>query len=354
MTALTDDSLLIDIRSCRYRVMIGVGGIGSGSFFLLNGNETLGREESRSGRFIEKDDYCKLHIISHYVKALLGPAFDVHPIGRVGKDEVGAKLIREMREAGLSLEHIGVDGARHTLFSFCFLYPDRSGGNLTTDDSACSALGPEDVAAAEPLFRSSSGMGVALAVPEVPLVARAALLKLGATHRFLRVASFTTGEMQEVLSSGILRDVDLLCINLEEAASALGRGIEAADSDRLAADAAAAFAAINPGIQVAITHGKKGSYIWDGTGMASLPALRVEAVSTAGAGDAFTAGVIAGMVAGLPLRQAQHLATLTGACSVTSPHTINKGLGRASLLEIARANPGFIPSDVLRLLEAGI
>ena len=50
--------------------MIGTGGVGSGSFFALDGNQTLGREESRGGRFLDCQDYCKLHIISHYVKVL--------------------------------------------------------------------------------------------------------------------------------------------------------------------------------------------------------------------------------------------------------------------------------------------
>ena len=67
-----DDCLNIDMENCRYRAMIGTGGIGMGNFFALKGNHTLGREESRSGRFIERRDYCKLHIVSHYVKTLLG------------------------------------------------------------------------------------------------------------------------------------------------------------------------------------------------------------------------------------------------------------------------------------------
>ena len=43
-------------------------------FFALDGNHTLGREESRSGHFLDRRDYCKLHIVSHYVCRLLGPA----------------------------------------------------------------------------------------------------------------------------------------------------------------------------------------------------------------------------------------------------------------------------------------
>ncbi|HKT69754.1 MAG TPA: hypothetical protein VJP83_09970, partial [Terriglobales bacterium] len=70
-----------------YRRLIGIGGIGSGIFFALDGNHTLGREESRFGRLLDIRDYCKLHIISHYVARLLGAgpggAFRVIPIGKV-------------------------------------------------------------------------------------------------------------------------------------------------------------------------------------------------------------------------------------------------------------------------------
>ena len=55
-----------------YRRMIAIGGIGSGIFFALDGNHTLGRDESRLGRLLDIRDYCKLHIISHYVARLLG------------------------------------------------------------------------------------------------------------------------------------------------------------------------------------------------------------------------------------------------------------------------------------------
>jgi len=55
-----------------FRQLVGVGGIGTGLFFELEGNHTLGRNESRPARFLSIRDYCKLHIISHYVAVLLG------------------------------------------------------------------------------------------------------------------------------------------------------------------------------------------------------------------------------------------------------------------------------------------
>jgi hypothetical protein len=50
-------------RDLRFHTLIGTGGIGTGSFFQLRGDHTLGREESRGGRFLDRRDYCKLHIV---------------------------------------------------------------------------------------------------------------------------------------------------------------------------------------------------------------------------------------------------------------------------------------------------
>ncbi len=212
--------LRIDPDNCRYRAVIGVGGIGSGTFFALNGDHTLGREKSRGGRFLDRRDYCKLHIISHYVHTLLGSTFSTIPIGKVGDDDVGTKLLAEMEEIGMSVQYVERCPGQQTLFSFCLIYPDGSGGNVTTDDSACSKVDASSVLKAEPEFIRLDGRGVALAAPEVPLDARRALLKLGTKYHFFRVASFTSGEMVTAMEMGILSDVDLLAINIDEAAVA--------------------------------------------------------------------------------------------------------------------------------------
>ncbi|HXF62746.1 MAG TPA: hypothetical protein VNK95_14075, partial [Caldilineaceae bacterium] len=180
----------LNTRQRRYQALIGAGGIGSGTFFALNGNHTLGREESRSGRFMNRRDYCKLHITAHYVATLLGPGFTTIPLGKVGDDAAGRQLLHEMEAAGLDLRHVAVVPGAQTLYSFCFIYPDGSGGNLTVDDSACAHVDPAFIAQAEADFAAFAGRGIALAMPEVPIAARVALLALGARYRFLRAASF--------------------------------------------------------------------------------------------------------------------------------------------------------------------
>jgi sugar/nucleoside kinase (ribokinase family) len=150
----------------------------------------------------------------------------------------------------------------------------------------------------------------------------------------------------------ILAHVDLLCINLDEARSALRQPAGEGDPGTLVERTVRTLTAINPGILISITHGRQGSYVWDGSALTYLVAYPVEVASSAGAGDAFTSGMIAGVVSGFPCSEAQHLATLAGSYSVTSPDTIHKGLNRSTLLALARNGSSDLSPDVLSFLEA--
>ncbi len=306
----------------RFRGLVGTGGIGHGSFMLLEGNQTLGREESRSARLLDRRDYCKLHIICHYLKVLLGSDFRVYPVGRVGDDDAGSRLFAEMKAVGMDLDLVrAVPGAR-TLYSFCLVYPDGSGGNLTSVDSASSRVDPAAVREATPVLRALGRGGVALAVPEVPLPTRRAILESATEHGLFRAASFTTEEMEEVRETGLLSMVDLCAMNLEEAAAA-------ARTDSRSAPAAAAEKAISvicrdfPSLMLSVTAGAAGSWSRDRSGIVFDPAIPVQVEGTSGAGDAHFSGLLAGLAAGLDLAEAQQLATVVAAASVTSVHTIH-------------------------------
>jgi sugar/nucleoside kinase (ribokinase family) len=344
--------LKIALHNSRFQALIGVGGIGSGTFFALSGNHTLGREESRSGRFLEARDYCKLHIIAHYVQTLLGSPFVTLPIGKVGDDEVGHRLLAEMRAAGLDLSHVQVCPGLQTLYAICFIYPDGTGGNLTTDQSACAQVDAGQVAQAASEFMQYAGRGIALVLPEVPLAAREKLLELGTAHRFFRVASFTSAEMWPAIEANLMGKLDLLAMNRDEAAAVVGMSAE--DSYPLALVEATInkLRDINPHLLASITAGKEGSWSWDGKALLHVPALPAEVVSTAGAGDAHISGIIVGLVAGLTLSQAQELGTLVAALSVTSPHTIHLGIERDSLRDFASRRQAPLTEAVQSLLEA--
>jgi len=345
-------SLNVNISACRYQAMLGVGGIGTGVFFALNGEHTLGREESRSGHFIDRRDYCKLHIIAHYVQTLLGAEFVILPIGKVGTDEAGGRLLHEIGAVGIDLRHTQSVPGSQTLYSFCFIYPDGSGGNLTTDNSACDQLEPEDVSRAEVDFSRFQARGIALAAPEVPLAARRKLLELGTQYHFLRVAAFNSAEILPALEMELLTITDLLALNRDEAAAVAGIKPENELPRTIVDQALAKLRTINPSLQVLITAGKEGSWSWDGKSLRHLPAFPTRVVSTAGAGDAFLAGVISGLAADLPLHLAQELGAMVAALSVTSPHTINPEIDRTSLLSVSSEFSLPLSETVKHLLQA--
>ena len=107
----------------------------------------------------------------------------------------------------------------------------------------------------------------------------------------------------------------------------------------------------NKKIMVSITAGKQGSWCWDGHQLNSFPAIRTEAISTAGAGDAFFSGILCGLALGICLFDAQQLASLVAGLSVTSPDTIHKGVDRHSLYKFLKTSDLTFSDTVIKLLE---
>ena len=338
-----------------YAGMIGVGGIGTGLFFALEGNATLGRNESRPGHLLDVRDYCKLHIISHYLAKLLGAgspgsSFRVLPIGKVGADPAGRRLMDEMRDAGVDLTFVETVPDRPTLLSVCFQYPDGSGGNITTSESAASTLAVEEVDRALDPAPMEGGGYVALAVPEAPLAARRRLLERATEQGAFRAGSFTTAEIAAARSSGMLGMLDLLSMNEDEAQLLSGMPLDPVDPLPLLRACEQACAAQRGDVSLVVTAGKLGAFGYFRGKVDYCPAVEVAVESTAGAGDALLSGVIAGLIAGLPLiiprsqrkrlqdrplASALDFGVLVAGFSVTSPHTIHPDLTLDSVVAFA-------------------
>ena len=348
-----------------WRGLIGTGGIGSGLFFTLEGNQTLGRNESRPARMLDSRDYCKLHIIAHYVAVLMGAngasGFHVLPVGRIGDDSGGRSLIEEMRAAGMDTRRVGVAPDRPTTLSVCFQYPDGCGGNITASDSASSAVTPQDIDDAAGLLNSPRSGYIALAVPEVPLAARFQLLRRAGEWGALRVANFTSSEMEDAIAAGIFESVDLLAINEDELAALIGCALRPDGLEEALRLCATTLLARQPRMRIVVTAGRQGAFAFDGGRWNHRPALPETPVSTAGAGDALIAGVMCALctgapliddepdrttLAGAPLETALDFGVLLAAYKITSRHTIHPAADLDSLLEFA-ASRGVVFSGPL-------
>lgn len=323
---------------------MGVGGIGAGMVFALEGNHDLGRNESRPGRLLDARDYCKLHIVAHYPAVLLGArAFRVIPVGRIGEDAVGARLRREMENAGMDTRFVETMPGAPTLFSVCFQYPDGSGGNVTTSVSAAATLGAADVDRAAPLLDART---IALAVPEAPLPARLHLLALAGGQGALRVAAFTSLEMNAARDA--LGHVDLLAMNEDEAGALVGAPFPDGEPRAFLDRCAATVTAQGPAARIVVTAGRRGAWAFEKGRWSHSPALPVEAASTAGAGDALLGGVLTGLAVGLPLDSALGLGTAAAAFAVASPHTIPDGLTLDALMAFAARHGAPLSSETAR------
>ena len=339
-----------------YRQIVGVGGIGTGIFFALEGNHTLGRNESRSGELLDVKDYCKLHIVLYYVAKLLGarPAgspFHVVPVGNVGDDEAGRRLLQEMTDVGMDVSHVRPIAGKPTLFSVCFQYPDGQGGNITTSNSAAAALTSTNLDNVLPdLFAGTGKRTIALAVPEVPLAVRRHFLELATRAGAFRAASFVAAEILAARESGLFSRLDLVALNETEAAELVGCELSP-EGNELFIDACLEFLhSGRPELRLIVTAGKGGAYAFADGRYNYRPALSVKVVSSAGAGDALLGGVLASLACGIPLLRPGHenlpdrpletaldMGVLLASYKCQSPHTIHPSASLEALAEFAHA-----------------
>jgi len=249
--------------------------------------------------------------------------------------------------------------------SVCIQYPDGSGANLTARDSAAESLTAADVDRCRPLLEHDGARVVALAVPEVPLPVRDHLLALATGHAALRVGSFTPAEIGPARAAGMFSRVDLVALNEDEAAVLAGEPFDHLRPHTFLQSCAAALRAYQPCLRIVVTAGKRGAYASDGDAWIHRPAPAVQVASTAGAGDALLAGIIAAMAAGLPfvppaahvqgweITSALDFGVLLAAYSVTSPHTIHPGADLPSLLSFAKGLGAGIPASIVRHVTTG-
>ena len=333
--------------------VVGTGGVGIGILFQLLENRPLGRNESRPALLTEARDFCKLHIILHYV-ALFGET-PVYAISCVGNDENGTALLRIMNDAGIHTDFVRTVDTKRTMYSVCYQFPDGAGGNLTSCNGANDLVSEEDVAR---FFASpaAKGAGMVLAAPEVPLASRLRLLREGRARDCFNVASVLCEEVVEFNERDGFSLVDLLAINRDEAQAiaALSSGRD----DQLIRTCKEYLFQKNPEMILVITLGDQGSYTCFHDSVLYTPAIQAPVVNTAGAGDCFLGTMMAGLLCGLPvlsdandpqtLSTAQELASLAAAKKVGAQDSIDFTLDREALYAFAGQHQYSFSPEILK------
>lgn len=323
----------------RYTKIIGTGGIGTGVLFLMDGDRALERSESRQAVLSGARDYCKQHIILHYIAKTLSGHAKVYAIGMVGSDTQGKRVKEEMCEAGIDTTMVVETKQYPTMYSVCLQYPDNTAGNVTARNSACSLV--NEALIDEQLNRNGIQIDpktIILAAPEVSVAARLHLLRMGKKNGAFCVASLVVDEAESFIDGGGLQLTDLLALNETEAKAVAGMNTD--DDEAAIERCCARVAAVNPNIHIVITRGSQGSYSYHKGVVEFIDPIDAGVVSTAGAGDVYLSGVICGFSIGLPFQhirvddlRSTDLGNFFAAESVGSIHSISDTFERQTVRE---------------------
>lgn len=232
----------------------------------------------------------------------LGAAVEM--VGVVGADDAGRELLENFDALGVGRAHVRV--AEGEPSGIAVVAVDATGDNgILVAPGASGTLSPADVAAAQ---AAVAGADVVLLQLEVPLATVSAAV---ATARAAGVPVVLNAAPARPLPDALLATLDVLVVNEGEA---LALAEEGSDVEA----AARALLARGPRA-VVVTLGGDGAFVLDIDGLTPVPAHRVEAVDTTGAGDTFVAAVAAGLATGRDVRDSARLAAAAAALAVQRP-----------------------------------
>lgn len=241
------------------------------------------------------------------IYALGKMGFSCGYLGKTGKDEEGAFLQKELKEAGIDTHKIRQD----TRSGICLVLLDKSKDRSiiilpnANDTLSYSELDLDYINKAQFLHMSSF-------VGRIPFQAQ----KLVATKTRAKI-SFNPGEPHATKGikelTPILEHSFILFLSQREAEILTNKDYKKAAKKLL-----------RYGIEIiACTLGERGSYILSRKEELEVPADKSEAIDTTGAGDVYAAGFLAGLLKELPLFKCARLATRAAAQSI-------RGYGRNS------------------------
>ncbi|WP_210576687.1 ribokinase [Streptomyces sp. GESEQ-4] len=226
-------------------------------------------------------------------------------LARVGDDDHGRLLLDSQRAAGVDTVGVLVGGAPTGV---ALITVDPSGDNsIVVSPGANARLTPPDVRIAASLFQASRVVSAQLEIPLETVVEVARNVVDGS--RFVLNPS-----PPRPLPSELLAACDPLIVNEHEAKVILG---EAAVGDS-PEDWARILLAKGPR-SVVVTLGADGALVASKEGVTRVPSVKVNAVDTTGAGDAFTGALAWKLSAGASLVEAAAYAARVGAAAVTKP-----------------------------------
>ncbi|MEM1485625.1 ribokinase [Oscillospiraceae bacterium PP1C4] len=231
---------------------------------------------------------------------------DMIMITKLGKDAFANVALEAMKELDMDTSHIFYSNDVETGSALILVDENSSQNEIVVVLGACNTIDDEDIASVEGVIKNSEYILTQLET------------NVSATEKVIDIAYkngvkviLNTAPVQPIRDE-VLAKVDLITPNEVEAEILTGIRIDCEENAKKAADWFFAKGVQN----VIITLGGRGVYVATAQKQAIIPAYKVDAVDTTGAGDAFNGGLVAALAEGKDLWQASQFANALAAVAV--------------------------------------
>ena len=231
---------------------------------------------------------------------------DVTMITKLGRDSLAAVATDAMDSVGLSKEHLFYSETEPTGVALISVDENTSQNEIIIVPGACATISDEDIASVAERIKESAYLLLQLEVNQDANEKVAAMAKAAGVKVIVNTAPYSP------VTDEFLSGCYLVTPNEVEAEELTGICV----SDLESADKAAKVFK-DKGVQnVVITLGSRGVYVNEDGKSEIVPAYKVNAIDTTGAGDAFNGGLLTALSEGKTISEAARFANALAAISV--------------------------------------
>lgn len=231
---------------------------------------------------------------------------DVAMITKLGRDSLANVALDTMTELNMPKDYLFYNDDVATGIALIMVDENTSQNEIVIVPGACSTITDEDIAKVEDRIKQSGYLLLQLEVNQDANEKVAKLAKENGVKVIINTAPY------QPISDEFLKGAYLVTPNEVEAEELTGIAV----NDLESADRAAKVF-LDKGVQnVLITLGSRGVYINTDGKSEIVPAYRVDAIDTTGAGDAFNGGLLTALAEGKSLADASRFANALAALSV--------------------------------------
>lgn len=230
-------------------------------------------------------------------------------VGRVGADNFGVELLKNLEASGVQTNNVFVDESVSS--GVAIITVSQTGENqIVVIPGANERVDREDVQRLSQLLPEATALLLQLEIPISQVVAAAKAARNANIKVILDPAP-----AQSNLPAELYPLIDIITPNEVEAGQLVGFAV---DGEETAAKAAEIL--LQRGVKCAIVKlGAKGVFCATAQEKFFVPAFQVDVVDTVAAGDAFNGGLAAALFKGISLHQAVIWGAAAGALAATKP-----------------------------------